>query len=50
VVAISKQSGSLSNDRLGRWLNKNNGKIVNKLKLEKMGVAHGYPVWHVIGV
>ena len=50
AVAISKQSGSISNDRLGRWLNKNDGKIVNKLKLSKMGVRGGYPLWQVLSV
>jgi Bifunctional DNA primase/polymerase, N-terminal len=50
AVAISKQSGSISNDRLGRWLNKNDGKIVNKLKLSKMGIKAGYPLWQVSSV
>jgi len=50
AVAISKQSGSISNERLGRWLNKNDGKIVNKLKLSKMGIKAGYSLWQVLPV
>jgi hypothetical protein len=50
MVAISLQGGSLSNDRLGRWLSKNNGKIVNRLKLVKDGILHGYPLWRVTRV
>lgn len=50
AVALSSQGGSLSNEKLGRWLSKNNGKIVNKYKLERMGTAGGYPLWRVIEV
>jgi putative DNA primase/helicase len=49
-VAISKQGGGISNERLGRWLNKNDGKIVNKLKITKVGTLNGYPLWKVIRV
>jgi putative DNA primase/helicase len=47
AVAASAQGGSISNDRLGRWLSKNNGKIVNQLKLLKTGIVSGYPLWRV---
>jgi putative DNA primase/helicase len=50
TVAMSKQGGSISNDRLGRWLNRNNGKIVNKLQLTKVGSKGGYPLWQVENV
>jgi hypothetical protein len=50
AVALSPQGNSLSNEKLGRWLGKNNGRIVNKLKLEKTGSTGGYPLWRVIGV
>jgi len=50
AVAISKQSGSISNERLGRWLNKNDGKIVNKPKLSKMAIKAGYSLWQVLPV
>jgi hypothetical protein len=43
-------NGGLSNDRLGRWLNKNNGKIVNRLKLTKTGLSQGYWLWQVTEV
>jgi hypothetical protein len=45
---MSAQGGGISNDRLGRWLSKNNGKIVNRLKLVREGIAYGYPLWRVI--
>src|SRR5262249_16838144 len=48
AVAISPQGGGISNDRLGRWLSKNNGKILNRLKLVREGIAYGYPLWRVI--
>ena len=42
------RSGGLSNHRLGRWLNKNKGKVINGLKLTKTGIAHGnYPLWRL---
>jgi putative DNA primase/helicase len=49
AVAASSQ-GMISNDRLGRWLNKNNGKIVGRLKLIRAGSTGGYPTWQVIDV
>jgi hypothetical protein len=56
AVAASRQSNTISNDRLGRYLVKNNGKIVERsigqkrLKLEKQGTTAGYPLWKVIEV
>jgi putative DNA primase/helicase len=50
AVALSSQGNSLSNHKLGLWLGKNNGKIVNKLQLLKTGLAHGYPLWRVRAV
>ena len=49
TIAVSS-TGTISNDRLGRWLNKNNNKIVNRLKLTKVGNSHGYPTWQVAEV
>ena len=49
TVAVSS-TGNISNDRLGRWLSKNNNKIVNRLKLMKVGIRTGYPVWQVTEV
>jgi hypothetical protein len=50
MVAASKQGGGISNDRLGRYLGRNNGKIVGRLKLMKVGNVHGYLLWSVINV
>jgi hypothetical protein len=55
AVAASRQSNTISNDRLGRYLIKNNGKIVERsagkrLKLEKYSTAAGYMLWKVIEV
>jgi hypothetical protein len=44
-VAASRAGGTVSNDRLGRWLKRVQGKIVNGLKLVQEGNAHGYPLW-----
>jgi putative DNA primase/helicase len=48
AVAVAASGNRISNDRLGRWLNKNNGKIVGKLKLARGGMKQGYPLWRVI--
>ena len=44
-VAASHSGGMVSNDRLGRWLNRNQGKIVNRLRLLRTGMRDGYPLW-----
>ena len=49
-VAGAPKGGGISNDRLGRWLGKNNGKIVGKLKLTRMGNSKGYPLWQILDV
>ena len=40
-------AGIVSNDRLGRWLKMNEGKIVNGLKLKQVGRSGGYPIWRL---
>jgi putative DNA primase/helicase len=45
AVAIAKTGGMISNERLGRWLKRVEGKIVCGLKLMQDGNAHGYPLW-----
>ena len=54
VAVASNQKGLLvSNDRLGRWLKKVQGKVVNVVQgasgnsfcLSQAGSAHGYPLW-----
>jgi hypothetical protein len=49
-VAASRQGNSISNDRLGRYLARNNGKIIGRLKLKKAGSASGYSLWCVVKV
>jgi hypothetical protein len=44
-VAASKSGGVVSNDRLGRWLKRVEGKIVNGCKFLQEGSRHGYPCW-----
>jgi putative DNA primase/helicase len=58
-IAGARQGNRISPDRLGRYLAKNNGKIVEfpssnltkpftRLKLEKYGIKDGYPLWKVV--
>jgi hypothetical protein len=49
TVAAAKVKG-ISNERLGRWLSKNNGKIVGNLKLKRAGMKNGYPLWQVVSL
>jgi putative DNA primase/helicase len=44
-VAGSRSGQSVSNDRLGRWLKRIQGKIVNGLTLAQDGIQDGYPIW-----
>jgi hypothetical protein len=41
----SRSGQSVSNDRLGRWLKRIQGKIVNGLTLAQDGIRDGYPIW-----
>jgi hypothetical protein len=50
AVAGEAKGSGISNDRLGRWLNKSNGKIVGKLKLIRVGMKTGYQLWQVMSV
>jgi RepB DNA-primase from phage plasmid len=47
LVSVAGDRGGvfISNERLGRWLRKVEGKIVNGLKLVQDGNDHGYQVW-----
>jgi hypothetical protein len=47
-VAASKAGGIVSNDRLGRWLKSVEGKINNRLKLVRIGIQNGYPIWSLM--
>jgi hypothetical protein len=44
-VAGSSSGQSVSNERLGRWLKRVQGKIANGLVLVQDGNTHGYPQW-----
>jgi hypothetical protein len=47
AVAGSRTGLLVSNDRLGRWLKKVQGKIVNGLCLLQAGNVRGYPLWRL---
>jgi len=47
AVAGDSGGGGLSNKRLGRWLSKNEGKIVGRLRLNKVAAPQGYTLWQV---
>ena len=44
-VAASKAGGIISNDRLGHWLKRVEGRIVSGLRLVRMGSQHGHSTW-----
>jgi putative DNA primase/helicase len=48
VPVASTSQGTISNQRLGRWLSKNEGKIANGLKLQRAGLVNGFPLWQVV--
>jgi hypothetical protein len=48
VAATAKGGMLVSNERLGRWLRRVRGNIVNKLKLIDAGSRSGYPLWKLI--
>jgi hypothetical protein len=47
-VAGARTGGTVSNERLGRWLKRVQRKIVNNLMLLQDGINSGYPVWKLI--
>jgi putative DNA primase/helicase len=50
AVATTKSGNLVSNERLGRWLKANEGKIVNGLSMIREGFVDGYPRWQLIEV
>jgi hypothetical protein len=50
AVACARSGQSVSNERLGRWLKKVQGKMVGNLGLRQNGKSHGYPLWSLIKV
>ena len=47
VAEDHRHRGSISNDRLGRWLNKVNGKFEKGARIIRAGNRHGYPLWQL---
>ena len=50
AVAATQSSSIVSNERFGRWLKRNENKIVNGLSIIRTGNAHGYPLWQLVEV
>jgi hypothetical protein len=51
LLAVATSRGSsvtVSNDRLGRWMKRNEGRIVNGYRLIKHGICAGYPLWKLV--
>ena len=47
AVGASRSGNVLSNERLGRWLKANEGKIVSGLSIVRAGSRDGYPLWRL---
>jgi putative DNA primase/helicase len=47
-VAAARSGNVISNDRLGRWLKKNEGRIVNGISLRYVGISHGHSTWKLV--
>jgi putative DNA primase/helicase len=47
-VAQGRSGGIVSNERLGRWLRKNEGRVVGGLMLKCTGRLNGYPIWSLV--
>jgi hypothetical protein len=48
VGAAKPGSTIICNNKLGRWLHKIDGRIIDGLTLRYAGVATGYPLWHLV--
>jgi hypothetical protein len=52
-VALTNVAGDrtgvlVNNQRLGRWLKRVEGQIIDGLALKRTGIIHGYPLWRLI--
>jgi Bifunctional DNA primase/polymerase, N-terminal len=47
VAEDHRHRGSVSTDRLGRWLNKVSGKYEHGMRIVRAGIQHGYPRWQL---
>jgi hypothetical protein len=50
LVAANKSGTMVCNDRLGRWLKRNQNQIKDKVKLTRIGIRQGYPVYKLVQV
>jgi putative DNA primase/helicase len=48
VAEDRRHRGSISNERLGRWLSKVNGKFEKGLRIVRTGTRDGYPLWQLM--
>jgi hypothetical protein len=48
AVAVTHSGSAVNNMRLGRWLKRVRGKVVNGLKLLQSGTSGGYPLWKLV--
>jgi putative DNA primase/helicase len=48
VAGDHRRHGTISNDRLGRWLNKVNGTFEKSLRIVRKGILHGYPQFQLL--
>ena len=49
-VAQGRSGSMVSNERLGRWLRKNESRVVGGLMLKCTGRSDGYPTWSLVPV
>ena len=45
LLNVAGRGNVVSNDRLGRWLKRNEGRLVNGSMLVRMGMKDGYQLW-----
>ena len=45
LLNVAGRGNVVSNDRLGRWLKRNEGRLVNGSMLVRMGIKDGYQLW-----
>jgi putative DNA primase/helicase len=50
AVAGSRTGITVVGDRLGRWLKKVEGQVMNGLMLTRSGLKDGYPLWQLVSV
>ena len=48
AVASAKTGSAVSNERLGRWLKRVEGRMVGQLALRSPGTLGGYPLWSLV--